>query len=63
MTTVLCWQVETCDPWMTNQFLAEVSKIDQSQACGHCLSDCDSVKYQVSVSSSKFRYSVTLNAQ
>ena len=45
----------SCDPWRTQQFLEEVSTIDQSAQCGHCLPDCDSVKYSVALSSSKFR--------
>ena len=43
----------TCDPWKTNEFLAKISMMDPSK-CGHCLSDCDSVKYSVSSTSSKF---------
>ena len=47
--------ITTCDPWQTNQFLKEISSMDQAQ-CGHCLSDCDTVKYAVASTSSKFKY-------
>ena len=43
----------SCDPWKTNKFLAAMSSMDPS-SCGHCLSDCDSVKFSVSSTSSKF---------
>ena len=44
--------MKTCDPWNTTTFMVEMTKMDQSQ-CSHCLSDCDSVKYQVSSTSNK----------
>jgi len=44
--------MKSCDPWNTTTFIVEMSKLDQSQ-CSHCLSDCDSVKYQVSSTSNK----------
>ena len=43
----------TCDPWQTNQFLMEINAMDQSR-CGHCLSNCDSVMYSITSTSTKF---------
>ena len=42
----------TCDPWQSTRFLQEVTSTDQAQ-CGHCLSDCDDVKYSVMAASTK----------
>ena len=42
----------TCDPWQSTRFLQEVTSTDQAQ-CGHCLSDCDDVKYSVTATSTK----------
>ena len=50
-------KIETCDPWKTNKFLVEISSMDQSQ-CGHCLSDCNTVKYTVASTSTKFKYKI-----
>ena len=45
-------QLPTCDPWQTTQFVQEISSTEQAR-CGHCLSDCDSVKFMVSATSNK----------
>ena len=47
-------KLPSCDPWKTIQFMKEMKEIDLSQ-CGHCLSDCNSVKYSVSSTSNKFK--------
>ena len=45
----------SCDPWTVIQFQSRVRTIDQAQ-CGHCLSDCDTVKLSVTTTSNKFKY-------
>ena len=45
----------SCDPWTMIQFQSHMRSIDQAQ-CGHCLSDCDTVKLSVTTTSNKFRY-------
>ena len=42
-----------CDPWNTIMFMKEMEQM-KPERCSHCLSDCDSVKYQVSSTSNTF---------
>ena len=44
----------SCDPWTMIQFQSLVRSTDQAQ-CGHCLSDCDTVKLSVTRDSTKLR--------
>ena len=53
-------QVESCDPWKMIQFQNESRKIDHNLECGHCLPDCDMVKYSTSHSSARFEYGVIM---
>ena len=45
-------QTPSCDPWQTHQFRLEMGRVGQDQ-CGHCLADCEEVKYMVSSTSNK----------
>ena len=46
-------RVMACDPWNTITFMRELEKLKPAQ-CPDCLSDCYSVKYQVSTTSNTF---------
>ena len=56
-------QVESCDPWKMIQFQNESRKIDHNLECGHCLPDCDMVKYSTSHSSARFEYGVIMKCK
>ena len=43
-----------CDPWDTNMFMKEMEQT-KPEKCTECLSDCNSVKYQISTTSSSFQ--------
>lgn len=46
-------EITACDPWDSTLFMKEMEKI-KPEKCPHCLSDCDSVKFQVSTTSNTF---------
>ena len=46
----------TCDPWTEREFTESFNSINSnSSLCSHCLPNCESTEYSISVSSAKFR--------
>ena len=46
--------VVACDPWDTTKFIKEMERMKPVQ-CPECLSDCESVRYQVATTSTAFQ--------
>lgn len=46
--------INFCDPWQSREFLRLTGKVSKG-ACSHCISDCDSNLYKMSLSSAPFR--------